>query len=87
MSLHFYVEEHREKLMRHPEHYIESLRRMNELHSVWHGELQERIDRLEACMREVVEVMEGYQEPEIASTAKLHRYARTLREALDARND
>lgn len=46
--LDFYVVSQREKLMRNPEHYIALLRRQNQLHCVWHVELQERIAALEA---------------------------------------
>lgn len=46
--LDFYVESQREKLMRNPEHYIALLRRQNQLHCVWHVELQARISALEA---------------------------------------
>lgn len=43
---------------------------------------RKRIDALEKCIREVAGLMEGYQDPEVASASKLHRYARLLREAL-----
>lgn len=46
-----YVKEHRDKLMANPERYIALLRRMNVLHSVWHVELQERIEFLETALR------------------------------------
>lgn len=45
--LDFYIQGQREKLMRNPERYIALLRSQNQLHCVWHVELQERIAALE----------------------------------------
>lgn len=50
-----YVKEHRDKLMANPERYIALLRKMNVLHCVWHTELQERIEFLEAALRRIKE--------------------------------
>jgi hypothetical protein len=48
-------------------------------------EFQQRITALEKAMEEVAEVLESYQDPEIATTGKLHKYARVLRKALNDR--
>jgi hypothetical protein len=40
---------------------------------------------LEKAMDEVAGVMEGYRDPEVATTGKLHKYARVLRKALNDR--
>jgi predicted nuclease with TOPRIM domain len=42
------LDEYREKLMRNPENYVALLRRQNQLHCVWHLELQDKITALEA---------------------------------------
>jgi hypothetical protein len=78
-----YVAAHHAKLMEDPERYVALLRRQNVLHCVWHLELQQRVAVLEAAMEEVAGVMESYSFGESASDSKLHRYADTLRKALN----
>lgn len=42
------LDRYRDKLMEDPAHYVALLRRQNQLHCVWHIELQQRIEKLEA---------------------------------------
>lgn len=79
----FYSEAYREKLMKDPERYIELLRRQNQLHCVWHVELQERYEALANKVGFMAEVLESYTGDEVASAGKLFRYAHELRDALN----